>query len=139
VKIEVCRLTSEWLEDAFELLASDPNLCFKEWERARITEGLLGNDQIYLIAHRGKTLLGILIGGVTLRAHIDHLIVAPGHRDRKIGSLLVAAAEEEFEARGVLRGRLTLTAENAHGPVRRFYEARGYHVQEGEVGLERDF
>ena len=101
--------------------------------------GLGQPNQIYLVAVHENDVLGVLIGGVTLRAHIDHVIVDPDMRVQRLGSRLIEEAEKRFRAFGVLRGRLTLTHANSHGPVRKFYTTLGYQQQHGEVGLEKDY
>lgn len=137
VSIEL--LSEEWLEPVFALLGSDPRVAFQDWERDCIRSSLHAHDSVHLVATAGDTLVGVLIGGGTVRGYVNHLIVAPDSRGRGIGSLLLKNAIKHFRAKGKMRVILTVTPENTEpGMALDFYRTHGFEQQVGEVTVELD-
>jgi len=61
------------------------------------------DGQLFLVAERGGTIIGVVMGGWDgRRGWIHHLAVAPEERGRGVGSVLVSALEENLRALGCL-------------------------------------
>jgi ribosomal protein S18 acetylase RimI-like enzyme len=133
------------LEDALRLLNSDHRLlAFEEWETAMLATHVQNPaarpDVVALVAtDRDGRVIGVLLGGVSFRGQINHLVVDPNIRNAGIGSALMTAFEERVLLSGCRRAVLTITAENtAPGGAKGFYNRLGYAKVAGEETLERD-
>jgi GNAT superfamily N-acetyltransferase len=100
--------------------------------------GFLSNPQQgagWIADHAGRVdgyLLAVLVfsfehGG--MMAEIDELYVDPSQRSAGTGSLLLATAERDLRAAGVIRLQLQLNVENKRG--REFYQRNGFEARAG--------
>ena len=64
-----------------------------------------------------------------LMAEIDELFVCPEARCRGVGALLLAAAEQDFAQRGLIRLQLQIKVGNER--ARAFYERHGFEPRAG--------
>ncbi|MEU9254139.1 GNAT family N-acetyltransferase [Streptomyces sp. NPDC048270] len=87
------------------------------------------DPQALLLARRDGELVGTVIAGFDgWRCHLYRLAVHPGHRRQGIGTALLAAAEERFEALGGRRGDAMVLDRNAS--AHRAWDAAGYRPEE---------
>ncbi len=70
-----------------------------------------------------------------LMAEIDEIFVAPQMRSSGVGSLLVARAEQDMAARGLVRLQLQLGIDNHR--ARLFYERHGFRRRAGFELLDK--
>jgi GNAT superfamily N-acetyltransferase len=89
--------------------------------------GVLGG---YLLAAR---VFSLEHGGIM--AEIDEVFVTPESRSGGVGSLLLAAAERDLAASGVVRLQLQVGLKNNRG--RRFYERHGFGRRGGYELLDK--
>ena len=99
----------------------------------RLGEASASSDSAVFVAEAGQRVLGLLSFHRIPLFHADgflgritSLIVAPEHRERGIGRLLVAAAEEFAWAHDCTR--MELTSGDHRPEAHAFYEHLGYRV-----------
>jgi GNAT superfamily N-acetyltransferase len=80
-----------------------------------------GHWECGLVAELGGRIVGVVVADDDW---VEDLWVARGHRERGIGSVLLAAAERQIAERGHGEARLRVVAANAR--ARGFYGARGW-------------
>ncbi|MGP3684411.1 GNAT family N-acetyltransferase [Streptomyces sp. IBSNAI002] len=105
-------------------------------EGTSISDDLAGVERLHvrdpqalLLARRDGELVGTVIAGFDgWRCHLYRLAVHPGHRRQGIGTALLAAAEERFEALGGRRGDAMVLDRNAS--AHRAWDAAGYRPEE---------
>ncbi|MEV0393935.1 GNAT family N-acetyltransferase [Polymorphospora rubra] len=98
-------------------------------DTARAVEALVARDpEALILAVDGGSLVGSVIAGWDgWRCHLYRLAVAPTHRGRGIGRLLIAAAEERFRRLGGTRADAMVLVDNE--PAHRAWRAAGYTPQ----------
>ena len=94
------------------------------------------------VAELGGNLIGYLLASYIfslehggLMAEIDELFVTPAGRSGGVGSRLLETAEQDMEARGLVRLQLQLAVGNDH--ARTFYARRGFSSRAGYELLDR--
>jgi ribosomal protein S18 acetylase RimI-like enzyme len=99
-------------------------------DRGEMVTALLARDPEALIVaeHDGAVVGTVVAGWDGWRAHLYRLAVAPEHRRRGIGRLLVEAAEDRLRALGAGRFDAMVLAENELGSAT--WRAGGYAPQE---------
>jgi len=106
---------------------------------ARLERLLAGDSTVALLV--GAPAVGFAL--ITLRPNVwydgpvgllDELYVVPGHRNRQLGTRLLAAAEEVVRERG--GELLEIPVDGEDHDTRRFYERHGYACR--EPGQEED-
>ena len=111
---------------------------FEQSRSCALLAGFLSNPQQgagWIADHAGRIegyLLAVLMfsfehGG--LMAEIDEFYVDPSRRSAGTGSLLLAAAERDLRAAGVVRLQLQVSVENKRG--RGFYRRNGFEARAG--------
>lgn len=109
---EQCELTRPW---------NDPR---RDIARKRLVRG-----DLLLVAADGVEILGsVMVGYEGHRGWINYLAVAPSHRKRGLGRLLMAEAELRLLREGCPKVNLQLRAGNEG--VIAFYRRLGYEVEE---------
>ena len=141
------RVTDLWVDLARDQRAYGSHL-YAEANRVPVRERIayhVTNDSLLVARDEG-----VLVGFVTFdvetgpyaqdatRGVVRNVFVVPGHRDRGVGSALLAAAEAELADRGVDVVRLEVLADN--DAAMRFYRRAGYepHRIEMEKSVESD-
>lgn len=114
--------------DDFETLHSIDQACFPEgiaYARTELRTYLRSPGAYCLLAEVGRQAAGFILTGRTRRiAHIITLDVLESYRRRKIGSLLLTAAEQEAASQGALLIVLE-TATTNHAAIA-FWHQHGY-------------
>jgi GNAT superfamily N-acetyltransferase len=124
------------LLDAFNREYDSPTPGADVLER-RLTRLLAAGDVIAVLT--GQPALGVAL--ITMRPNVwydgpvallDELYVTPALRGRRLGSALLAVAEDVARRRGALLMEVNVDGDDAD--ARRFYEAHGYsNTESGQV------
>ena len=86
-------------------------------------------DDLFFVAVTSGAVVGTIMAGYDgHRAWIYSMAVHPDHRNRAIGSRLLSFVEARLALRGCMKINLQIMEGNE--PVRAFYEANGYSVEE---------
>ena len=106
---------------------------------AEFVERLIARDQgSLLVAEADGVLVGTLIAGWDgWRGNLYRLAVAPGHRRRGVGSLLVREAERRLRELGARR--ISATVIGTEEPAIWFWRSVGYAVDVGVDRFVKDF
>ena len=84
-----------------------------------------------LVAKEGRSMLGMItLGEKDTRGNIGLAAVSPAAKGRRIGRLLLAAADRSFSARGYSLAQVV--TQRANKSACRLYEASGYRVEKIE-------
>lgn len=83
------------------------------------------HPELFLVAHKGKELVGVLMGGYDgHRGAVNYFAVSPAYQRQGIGRLLMEAVEKKLTRLGCPKINLCVRVTNE--PVRVFYEKLGY-------------
>ncbi|HEY8750878.1 MAG TPA: GNAT family acetyltransferase [Tepidisphaeraceae bacterium] len=94
-----------------------------------IRQKLEVQPDLFLVAIEGNDVVGTVMGGYDgHRGWVYSLAVAPGHRGRGIGTLLVREIEKGLRGYGCAKVNLQILAGNR--AVAAFYKNLGYAVEE---------
>ncbi len=137
MNVRVRPATTEDIDCMVKLLA---HLCAVEkdfdFDREKLVIGLTMmisalEERIVLVAENGKALVGMVTGQMTistaeggLSAIIEDLVVAPGHRRKGIGSMLLKFVESWARGNGATRLQLLWDIDNATSDA--FYAKAGW-------------
>jgi len=92
---------------------------------AGVSSVIARDPEALILAVDGGVIVGSLIAGWDgWRCHLYRLAVAPSHRRRRIGTLLITAAEDRFRSLGGIRADAMVLSDNDLG--RAAWHAAGY-------------
>jgi ribosomal protein S18 acetylase RimI-like enzyme len=86
----------------------------------------------YVIRDQGRVVAAVLCGHDGRRGSLHHLAVAPSHRKRGLGRLLVQRCLDRLREEGIQKCNIFLFATNEEG--QRFWRAIGYR-ERGDLKL----
>ena len=97
--------------------------------RKDIQRKLTTQPELFLVGIAGGTVVATVMGGYDgHRGWVNYLAVAPGHRSKGYGRLLMRHVEERLVAMGCPKLNLQVRATNQ--AVLEFYRKLGYSVEE---------
>ncbi len=92
-----------------------------------ISRKLKRDPDLFLVAEDGAQIVGAVLGGFDgRRGMVYHLAVASVHRQRGVGSALMAELESRLKAKGCRKYYLLVTHDNTE--VTDFYQRLGWSV-----------
>jgi ribosomal protein S18 acetylase RimI-like enzyme len=93
--------------------------------RESLRRQLERDADLFLVAQEDEQIVGVVMGRWDgRRGWVNRLAVAPGQREKGLGSLLVARIEERLKAKGCEKVNLLIDAVNSG--VQGFYARLGY-------------
>jgi ribosomal protein S18 acetylase RimI-like enzyme len=103
-----------------------------------IAKKVARDPDLFLIAESDNELIGTIIGGFDgRRGMIYHLAVAGGHREKGIGSQLLAELEKRLQAKGCLKCYLLVLSDNADAA--QFYAHHGWQHMSNDLIFGKEF
>jgi len=106
--------------------------------RDEIAKKIARDPDLFLVAESDNELIGTVIGGYDgRRGMIYHLAVASAHREKGIGSQLMAEVEKRLQAKGCLKCYLLVLSDNVEAA--QFYEHHGWQHMSNDVIFGKEF
>ena len=102
-----------------------------------IDQKIAANDGLFFVAIKKRRVVGTVMAGYDgHRGWIYSMAVHPRHRQKGIGSAMLAYAEKRLVSMGCVKVNLQILHTNQ--AVQRFYQANGYAV-ENRISMGKQF